>query len=102
MRSPSPTVEERRLKQLCREVHRVLAQILPGGVADPVLDSLSVEDVVPAPDGSRLAVRVHIGVGADPALVLERLGRLKGYLRSEIAAAVQRKRTPDLAFEVAP
>jgi ribosome-binding factor A len=91
---------ERKLKQLCREVYRVLSQVLPAEVNDRVLDSVVVVEVCPAPDASRLAVRVALGEGADPSTVLQHLERLKGYLRSEIAAAIQRKRTPELAFEV--
>ena len=92
-RAESPAAD-RKLKQLCREVYRVLTQA--------VLDSASIVDVRPAPDASRLAVQVHVEEGADPEEVLERLQKLKGYLRSELAAAIQRKRTPELVFEVAP
>lgn len=95
----SPTAD-RKLKQLCREVFRVLVQVVPGGLDDLVLQAVSLVDVVPAPDASRLAVQVHIAAGADHDEVAVRLQRLKGHLRSEIAAAIQRKRTPDLVFEV--
>ncbi len=93
---------ERKLKQLCREVYRVLSQALPGDSHDSAFASVSVVDVYPAPDGSRLGVQLHIDPGVDPRMVLERLDRMKGHLRSEIASAIQRKRTPELVFEVAP
>ena len=90
--SASPAAA-RKLKQLCREVYRVLVQVWtePG---------VFVVDVVPAPDGSRLAVQLGLDAGTDPAPVLDRLQRRKGYFRSEIAAAIQRKKTPELVFEV--
>jgi ribosome-binding factor A len=93
---------ERKLAQLCREVFRILAQAIPGDLADPVLDGVCVGEVRPAPDASRLAVAIHAPPGADARTVIERLTRLRGQLRSEIAAALQRKRTPELCFEVAP
>jgi ribosome-binding factor A len=98
----SSPAADRKLKQLCREVYRVLVQELPGESRDPILESVSVLDVRPAPDGSRLAVQVSVAPGVDPAGVLAGLQRRKGYLRAEIASAIQRKRTPELAFEVLP
>jgi ribosome-binding factor A len=90
-------VASRKLKQLCREVYRVVAQSMPPDV--PVL----VIDVYPAPDGSRLAVELELDAqaGASADEVGERLERLKGYLRGEIACAIQRKRTPELVFQIA-
>jgi len=91
---------DRKLAQLCREAHRVLAQVLPGEVDDPILAGVTVIDVRPAPDASRLAVGVALAPGDEVAVVLERLGRLRGMLRSELAAALARKRTPEIVFEV--
>jgi ribosome-binding factor A len=85
---------DRKLKQLCREVFRVLSQC--------DLDGASVVDVQPAPDGSRLAVQLAVEPGTDIAFLLERLEHKKGELREEIASAIQRKRTPLLVFEVLP
>jgi len=34
--------------------------------------------------------------------VKERLGRVSGYLRTEVAQAITRKRVPTLVFEVLP
>jgi ribosome-binding factor A len=98
---PAP-IADRRLKQLCREVYRVLAQVPPGDTHDSVLSVVSVMSVAPAPDASRLAVHVHVGEGADAHEVVEHLQRVKGHLRWEIAAAIQRKRTPELVYRVEP
>jgi ribosome-binding factor A len=83
----------RREEQLVREVYRVLAESITVG---------EVMEVRPAPDMARLAVWVRPWPGDDPARALETLTREKGRLRAAIAAALQRKRTPDLVFEVFP
>jgi ribosome-binding factor A len=88
---------ERKCKQVCREVFRVLAQAEP---RDPLLLGLLVMEVAPAPDASRLAVRVLFGAGTDVDAVRAALARWKGGLRAEIAQALQRKRTPELVFDV--
>jgi ribosome-binding factor A len=87
---------DRKLKQICREVYRVLSQC--------DLEGATVIDVWPAPDGSRLAVKLALepGADADADAVLARLEQRKGSFRAEIAAALQRKRTPLLAFHVVP
>jgi ribosome-binding factor A len=90
---------ERKCKQVCREVYRVLAQAEP---RDPHLEGLVVLEVAPAPDASRLAVRVQLAAGVEVDAALAALARWKGGLRGEIAQALQRKRTPELVFEVVP
>ena len=90
---------ERKCKQVCREVYRVLAQAEP---RDPHLQGMLVLEVAPAPDASRLAVRVQLAPGVEVEPALAALGRWKGGLRGEIAQALQRKRTPELVFEVVP
>lgn len=88
-------------QQLCRQVQRTLLLALPGDFADPMLQDLSVADVLPAPDASRLLVRLTT---RRPAIelpqILERLERVRGRLRSEVAAAVARKRAPELVFQL--
>ena len=84
---------DRKAKQLCREVYRVLAENVT--VAEIV-------EVRPAPDTGRLAVAVRPWPGEEPSLVLDTLSRARGSLRAEIAASLQRKRTPELVFEVVP
>ena len=91
----------RKGRQLCREVERTLAAAL-GTLDDPSLSGLTIDTVEPAPATSRLLVTVVPPAGeTDLAGVLERLRRLAGFLRAEIAAALQHKRTPELAFRLA-
>lgn len=87
--------------QLCRAVRETLSLAIAEGGGD-VLSSLFVVDVVPAPDASRLAVRVEAPAELDVREVHEALERIGPRLRAEIAASVQRKKTPSLVFEVRP
>ncbi len=87
--------------QLCRAVRETLSLVLASSTDDR-LSSLFVVDVVPAPDASRLAVRVEAPAGLELAEAHEALERIGPHLRSEIAQSVQRKKTPILAFVVVP
>lgn len=97
----STAKNDRKLRQLCRQVEHALAYVVPGGLADPVLADLSVAAVRPGPDASRLTVWFRSGrsISEAPA-ILERLEHVRGLLRSEVAAAVTRKRAPELAFHL--
>lgn len=94
---------ERKTRQLCREVERTLTVALSTSRDDVVRD-LAVMSVDPAPDGSRLLVTLcpTAALTIDVVVVLARLAELRGFLRQEIAQALQRKRTPELAFVIAP
>lgn len=59
------------------------------------LDDVLVERVEPAPDATRLRVWVHTDK-------LEALERQRPRLRAAVAAAIRRKRVPDLVFAVVP
>ena len=72
---------------------------IPGEMKDPVLQELTVEEVVGAPDASRLLVRVRSGGSPDETgLILERLAVVEPYLRAQVATAITRKRAPELMF----
>lgn len=87
--------------QLCRAVRDTLSLVLAES-SDPLLSSVFVMDVVPAPDASRLAVRVEAPRELDPDAVRGALEREVPALRAEIADTVQRKKTPGLTFVVIP
>jgi ribosome-binding factor A len=75
--------------------------VIPGEMADPLLQDLAVEAVHPAPDATRLLV---VLTATRPAVeaseIFERLEQVRGHLRAEVAAAVNRKRAPELAFQL--
>jgi ribosome-binding factor A len=73
--------------------------VIPGEMRDPVLQGLSVEEVLPAPDAGRLMVRLRSAGGVDEmGEILERLAVVEPYLRAQVAAAITRKRAPELTF----
>jgi ribosome-binding factor A len=93
----------RKGQQLCKQVAETLDGVL-AGEGDAVLRSLRVVAVAPAPDLARLLVTVASalpGDAIDPAAVLDHLERASGHLRSEVAAAITRRKAPSLAFRVA-
>ena len=95
--------EGRKAKQLCRQVADTLALVL-GDCRDDRLQALHVISVVPAPNSSRLLVTVSADLASDqfnPREILELLDQQTGRLRSEVAASINRKRVPALAFHVA-
>lgn len=92
---------DRKERQLCRQVQEAIGEAL-SAVDDAVLSDVWICGVEPAPDASRLAVLVRASREADPERVKERLGRVSGYLRTEVAQAISRKRVPTLVFEVLP
>lgn len=89
---------ERKARQFCRQVQRALNLALADRHADDGLRDLFVEDVSPAPDCGHLLV--HVVVPAERT-VAEALGALRAdasRLRLEVAAAITRKRAPELSF----
>lgn len=92
---------DRKERQLCRQVQEAIGEAL-STLEDGVLSGVWICGVEPAPDASRLAVLVRVSDDTAPERVKERLGRVSGYLRTEVAQAISRKRVPTLVFEVLP
>lgn len=100
-REPSFNRGGRKTLQLCKQVERALSLALAAEFNDPALRDLQVQSVEPAPNSGRLLVTVSLSPSADPihpAQVVTHLSRASGKLRCEIAAAIHRKKTPELAF----
>lgn len=95
----------RKAHQLCAQVREVISFALAEQCEDQLLERLSVVAVSPAPDASRLMVTVAldpVGERVEATTVIEAMKQLRGQLRHEIAAEIHRKKTPELAFELAP
>jgi ribosome-binding factor A len=93
----------RKALQLCGQIARTLSQVLAWESGDDRLRNLMVTAVEPAPDDSRVLVTVVLETAEltlSPGEVLELLRSCRGWLRSEIGAAIHRKRVPELAFRV--
>ncbi len=91
----------RKTLQLCGQVAETLAGVL-AEQADDVLRDLAVVSVTPAGAGRLLVLLAPAPSAAvhDRAVILDRLARAHGLLRNEVAAAVHRRKAPDLVFQV--
>ena len=90
-------------RQLAKQVSETLDGLLAGSTTDPVLNSLTIGGVEPAPDAATLLVTVRRAVGSDPIapeIILGHLSRAAGWLRSEVAQAITRKKAPMLVYQV--
>ncbi|HVT80289.1 MAG TPA: hypothetical protein VHM90_06485 [Phycisphaerae bacterium] len=86
---------------LCKQVRRTLALTLAGECADPLLQELIVDEVLPAPNAGRLLVRVIARPRTGGiAEILQRLAQVQKLLRARVGEAIVRKRTPELTFDV--
>ena len=95
----------RKVFQLCRQVADTLQMVLTDG--NETLDGLTLVDVVPAPDSRRMLVilgldpGVSVKAGSEVELIMEQLQQETPRLRAEIARTINRKKTPNLVFEIA-
>ena len=89
-----------RALQVSRQAREQLALVFAGDLRDPALTGVTVGGV--RSRGATLAVDVWLPPdhGTAPGLVLERLQAAQGLLRSAVARAIHRKRTPRLTFRV--
>jgi ribosome-binding factor A len=92
----SPKQAGRKGRQLCAQVKDALRVAL-AACADDTLQGLDVLAVEPAPHTGRLRVLV---AAEDRNATEAALRRAGGFLRAEVAAAVCRRYTPELVFEV--
>jgi ribosome-binding factor A len=96
-------VTNRKALQLCGQVARTLAHVFAWECRDELLQGLIVESVQPGPNSARMLVTVSLNepvrdVTAEEILL--HLQRAAGMLRSEVAAAIHRRRVPELQFRV--
>ncbi len=104
-KTPNRPKCDRKLKQLCHQVQRAIDFALGGACTDPLLQDLVVESVVPSPDASRLTVFMYCAIlnaHDQPSIaeILHRLDAARPLLRREVAAAITRKRAPELVFQI--
>jgi ribosome-binding factor A len=94
----------RKMQQLCAQVAETLQQVL-GEATDPAIQLLQVVAVAPAPDASQLLVLLAPVVATadfDLAATTDALRIATGWLRSQVASSITRKRAPQLVFRVLP
>ena len=97
--------KHRKVFQLCRQVSDTLHMVLSDGSS--LLDGLSVVDVVTAPDSRRMLVilgldpAVEINSATDVEAIMTELQQQTPRLRAEISRTINRRKTPQLVFEIA-
>lgn len=90
---------------LCQQVQEVLSLVFSGSSSDERLWELGLLSVEPAPNSSRLLVKVYPLPNSELRSVPEIqaiLTSARSYLKREVAEAIYRKRTPELVFEIVP
>jgi ribosome-binding factor A len=95
-------VPNRKALQLCGEVQQTLSLVL-ADCGEDCLRGLEVTGVIPAPDSTRLLVSLAALPSAsleDHSAVMAALERASPFLRSEVAAAIHRKKVPELVLRV--
>lgn len=103
MRKHQPHSGGRKTLQLCHQVAETLNYVLSGECDDDVLRNFYVVHVDPTGDPSCLLVTIgplDAGDTTPAADVLQRLQRVSGKLRSEVAASISRCKVPQLLFRV--
>jgi len=93
-----PTRRQRRVSEL---IHRELSLLLFREARDPRLSGVTITNVDVTPD--LLLARVHFSVLGEPEEEDEALAAFQhagGFLRTELAARVQLRSVPELAFRV--
>jgi len=88
---------DRKTLQLCRQVQRALMFAMAETGEDVLLD-VQVESVEPAPGPGQMLVGVS--GSADAHEILEAIHRNAGQLRNEVAAAITRRKAPELFYRV--
>lgn len=91
---------DRKLRQLCKQVAQTLQLALGGLPQADALVGVSVWGVSPAPNAGRLCVVIAVPDPRWREEVAAIMRRHSGRLRSEVASAITRSRTPELTFEV--
>ena len=95
------TCDEYKQLRLCEQVARTLALTFADSTVDQ-LRELKLEHVKPGKQSAGLRVQIRRPIGTDAetcALLLAMLKEQEGWLRSEVACAITRKRVPSLTFE---
>jgi len=91
---------DRKLEQLCKQVARDLQLSLSALPGAEEMIGVTVCAVVPAPNAGRLRVLLIVPDPRHQSEVAAIVQRYAGRLRAEVAAAISRRRTPELVFEI--
>lgn len=91
---------DRKLRQLCKQVAQALQLALAALPAAAALAGVFVREVRPAPHAGRLCAVIEAPDPRRAPEIAAILQQYAGRLRGEVAAAITRRRAPELTFEV--
>ena len=91
---------DRKLDQLCKQVAQDLQLSLSALPKAGEMVGVTVQAVVPAPNAGRLRVVLAVPDPQRHTEVAAIVQRSAGRLRAEVAAAISRRRAPELVFEI--
>lgn len=91
---------DRKLQQLCKQVANTLQLSLTELATSGALAGAHIREVRPAPNAGRLCAVVVVNETRNISAAESLLERHRGRLRTEIAMAISRRKTPELTFEV--
>ncbi len=103
MKRQSSSKNDYKAKQLCAQVQRTLDYCVNELLSEE--DAVRVAEVLPAPNTGHLLVVIE---PLDPRpieqlpTIVEQLNKQVGRLRTEVAHAISRKKTPSLSFTIRP
>lgn len=95
----SPRIARKDL-QLCAQVQETLWFVLGSTVGNEMLADLQVVSVEPLPDATRLLITLSAPNDADLITATKHLKDATKAIREEIAASINRRKTPELVFRV--
>ena len=91
-----------KMSQVCKKASKVLVSIFQGETIEPILSSLQIVSVELDGEGQYLSVTIghtNKDIEYDEFDIQLALSRAKGYLRTELAQSINRKRVPMLKFK---
>ncbi|MGD8452827.1 MAG: ribosome-binding factor A [Phycisphaerae bacterium] len=91
---------DRKIWQLCKQVEQTLQLAFGALPQAAALAGVTVSEVTPAPNAGRLRVVIAVPVPDRAAQVLAIVRQHARQLRAEVAAAITRRRAPELTFDV--
>jgi len=97
---PKRNVPNRKALQLCAQVSNALNLAFSQSFDDTIRE-LIVDSVIPAPDSTQLLVTVvHVPQDILASEIMNSIEKASGWLRSEVAGSICRKRVPQLKYVV--
>lgn len=97
-------IPNRKALQLCAQIRDTINLIL-SDAHNGILQELMVDSITPAPDSTNLVVIIIPAWGHDywvveANMIKQELQKATGWIRSEVAKAIHRKRVPQLQFQL--